>query len=112
MRLRIDTSEVRFRIAALPQPKQKSKDDKTQKMTPDGRPIWTVRLTAYETGSTRSETIWVEVAGDEPKLTLEELAQVNGLVFAPWVNRKGEMVRVFRADSITAHTEPRRAAAA
>jgi hypothetical protein len=112
MRLRIDTSEVKFRVAAMPAPKQESRENKTQRKTPDGRLIWTVRLTAIDTGSNRTETIWVEVAGDEPKLTLDELAQVNCLVFAPWVNRKGEMVRSFRADSITAHAEPRRAAAA
>ncbi len=112
MRLRIDTSEVKFRVAALAAPKQESRENKTQRKTPDGRLVWTVRLTAIETGGNRSETIWVEVAGDEPKLTLDELAQVNCLVFSPWVNRKGEMVRSFRADSITTPGEARRAAAA
>jgi hypothetical protein len=112
MRLRIETSETKFRVAALPAPRQESRENKTQRKTPDGRPIWTVRLTAIETGSNRTETIWVEVAGDEPKLTLDELAQVTCLVFSPWVNRKGEMVRSFRADSITALGESRRAAAA
>jgi hypothetical protein len=66
MRLRIDTSEVRFRIAAMPQPRAKSRTDTTQKTTPDGQPIWAVRLIALDTGSNTSETIWVEVAGEEP----------------------------------------------
>ena len=112
MRLRIDTSEVKFRVAAMPAPRQESRENKSQRKTPDGRPIWTIRLSAIDAGSNRTETIWVEVAGDEPKLTLDELAQVDGLVFAPWVNRKNEIVRAFRAESITAHAEPRRATAA
>jgi hypothetical protein len=67
MRLKIDTSEIKFRVAALPAPRQESRENKTQRKTPDGRPIWTVRLTAIESSSNRTETIWVEVAGDEPK---------------------------------------------
>jgi hypothetical protein len=110
MRLKIDTSGVKFRVAASPKPRQVSRTDSAQKKTPDGRPIWTVRLTAVETERDKSETIWVEVAGDEPKLTLDELAQVHELVFAPWVNKQGELVRAFRADSITMLTEARRAA--
>lgn len=100
MRLRIDTNEIRFRVAAAPQPRNESRQNQTQKKTPDGRPIWTVRLTAIDTGSNTSETIWVEVAGDEPKVTLDELAQVTGLVFAPWVNRQNQIVRSFRAETI------------
>jgi phenolic acid decarboxylase len=83
-----------------------------QKTTPDGQPIWSVRLTAIDTGSNSSETIWVEVAGEEPRLTLDELADVHGLVFAPWVNKKGEIVRSFRAESITVLADARRAQAA
>ena len=112
MRLRIDISEVRFRVAATARPAAKSRADQTQKTTPDGQPIWTVRLTAIDTGSNSSETIWDEVAGEEPKLTLDELALVQGLVFAPWVNKKGEIVRSFRAESITVLTDARRAQAA
>ena len=100
MRLRIDISEVRFRVAATARPAAKSRADQTQKTTPDGQLIWSVRLTAIDTGSNSSETIWDEVAGEEPKLTLDELALVQGLVFAPWVNKKNELVRAFRADAI------------
>lgn len=100
MRLRIDTSEVKFRVAALPQPRSVSRTDQTQKTTPNGQPIWVVRLSAIDTGANSTESIWVEVAGDEPKLTLDEIARVDGLVFAPWVNKKNEMVRQFRADAI------------
>jgi hypothetical protein len=113
MRLRIDISEVRFRVAASPQPRMESRQNQTQKKTPDGRPIWTVLLTAIDTGSNTSEAIWVEVAGDEPKVTLDELAQVTGLVFAPWVNRENKIVRAFRADTINPlPAEARRANAA
>jgi hypothetical protein len=112
MRLKIDTSEVRFRVAATPQPRQESRDSKTQRKTPDGRPVWTVRLDAIDTARESKETIWVEVAGDEPKLTFDGFADVHGLVFAPWVGRDGKIRRAFRADSITAQAEPRRASAA
>lgn len=112
MRLRIDTSEVKFRVAALPQPRTVSRADQTQKTTPDGTPIWVVRLSAIDTGANSTESIWVEVAGDEPKLTLDEIARVDGLVFAPWVNKKSEMVRQFRADAVTAVASGRSAQAA
>ncbi len=112
MRIKLDMTDVRFRVAAMPQPKAKSRTDQAQKMTPDGRPVWTVRLTAIDTGANSSETIWVEVAGDEPKLTLDELAHVHGLVFAPWVNKTGELVRAFRADAIPVLAAARRATAA
>ena len=46
------------------------------------------------------ETIWVEVAGDEPKLTFDGFVQVHGLVFAPWVGRDGKIRRAFRADGV------------
>jgi len=112
MKLRIDTSPVKFRVAALPQPRTVSRADQTQKRTPDGQPIWVVRLTAVDTGANSTESIWVEVAGDEPKLTLDEIARVDGLVFAPWVNKKNELVRQFRADSITTVVSGRTAQAA
>ena len=112
MRLKIDTSQVKFRVAAVATPKQKSKNDHTQRMTNDGRPIWSIRLTASDTSNNRSEIITVEVAGDEPKLTFDESVQVEELVFAPWVTNSGNLFRIFRADSITAQADPRRAAAA
>ena len=112
MRLRIDTSEVKFRVGALPQPRARSRADQTQKTTPDGQPIWSVRLTAIDTGSNSTETIWVEVAGEEPRLTLDELALVQGLAFAPWVNKKGEIVRNFQAESISVLADARRTQAA
>lgn len=104
MRLRIDTSGVRFRVGGLPRPRMESRARQVQKTTKDGRPIWVVRLTAIDSGAGAAgstEAIWVEVAGDQPVLTLDELASVQGLVFAPWVNQKGEIVRAFRADAIT-----------
>ena len=82
MRLRIDTSENKFRVAALAQPRARSRTDQTQKTTPDGRPIWAVRLIPIDADSNSSETVWVEVARDEPKLTLDELALAQGLASA------------------------------
>src|SRR5215472_15588866 len=102
MRLKIDTSEVKFRVAGTAKPKQDPKNREAQYRTPDGAPVWVVRLTAIETDRETAETIWVEVVGDEPKLTLNDLVQVHGLAFAPWVNRDGKIVRNFRADAVTA----------
>jgi hypothetical protein len=109
MLLKIDTSGVRFRVAGTARAKQVKGE---QARTQDGAPVWSVRLTAIEDDRERTETIWVEVAGEEPKLTLDELALVQGLVFAPWISKKGEIVRNFRADSITVLADARRSPAA
>ena len=100
MRLRIDTSEIKFRVAAMPAPRQESRENTAQRKTPDGRPIWNVRLDAIDTGAQTKETIWVEVAGDEPELTFDGFAEVRGLVFAPWVGRDNKIRRAFRAESV------------
>jgi hypothetical protein len=114
MRLRIDTSEVKFRVAGTAKPKKdyRDKTGNTQARNLDGAPVWVVRLTAIEADRGTAETIWVEVAGDEPKLTLDELAQVHGLTFAPYVGKStGKIVRSFRADAITAEGQSVRRAA-
>jgi hypothetical protein len=98
MRLKIDTSDVKFRVAGTARAKQVKGEPAR---TPDGRPVWTIRLTAIETDRETAETIWVEVVGDEPKLTLDDLVQVHGLTFSPWVNRDHKIVRNFRADQVT-----------
>ena len=106
MRLKIDTNGVRFRAGGPARPKSDYRDKDKQAMTPDGRPIWVVRLTAFDTGSERgsSESIWVEVAGDKPELTTDELVQISGLVFAPWISgparKDHKIVRNFRADTV------------
>ena len=107
MRLLIDTSGVRFRAGGPAKPKKDYRDRSKQAVTPDGRPIWVVRLTAFDTSTEHgsSESIWVEVAGDEPKLTSDELVQIDGLVFAPWISgparKDHKIVRNFRADAVT-----------
>jgi hypothetical protein len=107
MRLRIDASGVKFRAGGPAKPKNDYKDKTKQAVTQDGRPIWVVRLTAFDTNTEygSSESIWVEVAGDEPKLTADELVQIDGLVFAPWISgpqrKDHKIVRNFRADTVT-----------
>ena len=108
MRLKIDTSDVKFRVAGIAKAKQVKGEPAR---TPDGRPVWTVRLTAIEADRNSAETIWVEVAGDEPKLTLDDLVQVHGLTFSPWVNRDHKIVRNFRADQVTSLDQAARKAA-
>ena len=99
MLLEIKTDLVRFRVAGTARRKQvKGQDAQTR----DGRPVWVVRLIAIEDNRRSSETIWVEVAGEEPVLAVDELVSIDGLVYAPWVNRKGDIVRSFRARAITA----------
>ena len=105
MRLLIKTTGVRFRAGGPAEPKKDYRDKDKQATTPDGRPIWVVRLTAFDTSTEQgsSESIWVEVAGDEPELTPDELVQIDGLVFAPWISgparKDHKIVRNFRADS-------------
>ena len=100
MRLLIVTSGTQFRVAGPAKPKQDYKDKERQATTRDGEPIWTVRLDAIEPERETKETIWVEVAGEQPRLTFDGYAEVRGLVFAPWVGRDGKIRRAFRADSV------------
>jgi hypothetical protein len=109
MRLKIDTSDVRFRAGGSARPKQRKGADA---LTPDGRPIWVLPLTAIDGGRNTSETIWVEVAGDVPELTTDDLVQVHDLVYAPWVNREHKIVRTFRAAQVTPADPAARKAAA
>ena len=107
MRLLIDTNGVRFRAGGPARPKQDYQDKTKQATTPDGLPIWVVRLTAFDTRTERgsSESLWVEVAGDKPELTADELVEIDALVFAPWISgpqrRDHKIVRNFRATAVT-----------
>jgi hypothetical protein len=100
MRLLIDTSGIQFRVAGAARPRPDFKDKERQATSRDGLPIWTVRLDAIDNERETKETIWVEVAGDEPKLTFDGFAQVRALVYAPWVGRDGKIRRSFRADAV------------
>ena len=100
MRLLIDTSGVQFRVAGPAKPRPDFKDKDRQAATRDGEPIWTVRLDAIEPQRETKETIWVEVAGEQPRVTFDGYAVVRGLVFAPWVGRDGKIKRAFRADAV------------
>jgi hypothetical protein len=100
MRLLIETNGVQFRVAGMPKPRPDFKDKDRQATNRDGQSIWTLRLDAIDTVRQTKETIWVEVAGDEPKLTFDGFAQVRGLVFAPWVGRDGKIRRAFRAEQV------------
>ena len=52
-----------------------------------------MRLDAVDAVHESKETIWVEVAGDEPKLTFDGYALVRDLVFAPWVGNDSKIKR-------------------
>ena len=100
MRLLIETSSIQFRVAGAAKPRPDFKDKERQATTRDGVLIWTVRLDAIDNERETKETIWVEVAGDEPRLTFDGFALVRGLVYAPWVGRDGKIRRSFRADAV------------
>ena len=100
MRLLIDASGVKFRAGGPATPKSDYRDKDKQATTQDGRPIWTVRLDAIDAGRETKETIWVEVAGDEPRLTFDGYALVRDLVYAPWVGNDGKIRRAFRAETV------------
>ena len=100
MLLKIETTGIQFRVAGLPKPRPDFKDKERQATTRDGEPIWTVRLDAIEPDREARETIWVEVAGEQPRLTFDGYALVRGLVFAPWVGRDGKIKRAFRAEAV------------
>lgn len=111
MRLLIDTSGIQFRVAGGVTARKDYKDKDQQAKDRDGRLIWTVRLDAVDNDRETKESIWVEVAGDEPKLTFDGYAVVRGLVFAPWVGRDGKIKRAFRADVIEAASSGKSVAA-
>ena len=100
MRLLINTDGVQFRVAGPAKAKADYKDKDKQATTRDGVPIWTVRLDAIEPEREARETIWVEVAGDQPELTFDGYAVVRDLVFAPWVGKDGKIRRAFRAEAV------------
>ena len=98
MRLLIDTSGVQFTVGQAPQPRNDYKDKNRQATTPDGRSIWVVKLGAQD--ERNLEVLWVEVAGEQPKVTTGQPVQIRGLVYAPWVGRDNKIRRSFRADGI------------
>ena len=100
MQLLIVTDAVKFRVAGVARPRPDYRDKERQARTQDGRLIWTVRLDAIDNTRETKETIFVEVAGDEPKLTFDGFALVHGLVYAPWVGKDGKIKRAFRADAV------------
>jgi hypothetical protein len=111
MRLLIDTRGIQFRVAGLPKPRTdyRDKSGNTQATTSDAdgrRPIWTVRLDAVDSTRATKETIFVEVAGDEPRLTFDGDAVVHELVYAPWIGKDGKIKRAFRATSVADAAAP------
>ena len=107
MRTKIDTSGIQFQVAATAKAKQDYRDKTSQARTLDGRPVWTVRLIATDTVRETKETIWVEVAGDEPKLTFDGYAIVHELVYVPWVGKDGKLRRAFKAEGVEPVSTPK-----
>ena len=110
MRRRIDMTGLEFRVGGRPLPRRVSRQNQTQRTTRDGRPVWVVKLSAYDegVGEGTTEEIWVELAGEEPVLKVNGIALVTGLVHAPWVNNAHELVESFRAEAIVMADGPGR----
>ena len=112
MRLKIDITTVKFRVAGQARPRQVSRNDPSQKTTPPS-----VRLIAIDTQAGTTEQIFVDVAGDMPQLSVDEIATVHNLTFAPWAaveyvdnKPKGKIMRSYRADAVTLDNSGRRTA--
>ena len=57
MRLKLETSEVKFRVAGTAKPKKDPKNREAQARTPDGVLVWVVWLTAIKTDQETAKTI-------------------------------------------------------
>ena len=100
MRLELKTDGIQFRVAGPAKAEaglqgQGAAGDHAGRRADLDRPPGRDRARARGT-----ETIWVEVAGEQPRLTFDGYAVVRGLVFAPWVGRDGKIRRAFRAESV------------
>lgn len=117
-------SMVEFTVAGEAYPRQVSRSDQRQKTTgprdPNGdRPIWSVRLSAFDKVANSVQQIFVDIPGARPEVRVNGLATLTGLTFTPWAAAeqgpdgkwRGKVMASYRADSITmAEASARRAA--
>lgn len=98
MRLMLDTSQVSFTVSrgAEPKTERETGQQRTDKRT--GQLLWLVQVIALDADG--GEVIKVTVAGEQPKLTVGQPAEVQGLEAIPWVQGDRNGV-AYRAASIT-----------
>lgn len=102
MKLRIDTSGKTFVCTRAPEPRTAFDTGQPKIDQATGLPLWLVQLMALD--SFGGEVIAVTVAGD-PKITVGQPVQVDGLVALPW-SQSGRSGVAFRADAIRATGAP------
>jgi hypothetical protein len=101
LKLPIDTSSIRFMVAAPPEP---VRDFETKRPKPDpetGLPLYGVQLVALAEGS--AEIIGVKVPGEPPpELPQGTTVRVLGLVATPWAmgDRSGVAFRAARIEPV------------
>jgi hypothetical protein len=102
MKLRIDTSDTTFVCTRAPEPRTEFDTGQPKIDHASGLPLWVAQLMALD--SSGGEVIAVTVAGD-PKITVGQPAQVDGLVALPW-SQSGRSGVAFRAEAIRATGAP------
>jgi type IV secretory pathway TrbL component len=102
MKLRIDTSGTTFVCTRAPEPRTAFDTGQPKIDQATGLPLWSVQLMALD--SSGGEVIAVTVAGD-PKITVGQPVQVEGLVALPW-SQAGRSGVAFRAEAIRATGAP------
>jgi hypothetical protein len=102
MKLRIDTSGTTFVCTRAPEPRTAFDTGQPKIDHATGLPLWLAQLMALD--SSGGEVISVTVAGD-PKLTVGQPVQVDGLVALPW-SQSGRSGVAFRAEAIRATGAP------
>ncbi len=102
MKLRIDTSGTSFVCTRTPEPRTAFDTGQPKIDHATGLPLWAAQLMALD--SSGGEVIAVTVAGD-PKLTVGQPVQVDGLVALPWSQAERSGV-AFRAEALRATGAP------
>jgi hypothetical protein len=96
MRLYVDTSKVTFMVNKPSEPKN-DQDGKQRHRKEDGRPMWTVQVTALD--ETGGEVIAITVAGEKPEFTVGQMVNPVGLQAIPW-STNGRSGVAWRADEV------------
>ncbi|HYB38944.1 MAG TPA: hypothetical protein VEF72_26600 [Mycobacterium sp.] len=102
MKLRIDTNDTTFVCTKPPEARTAFDSGQPKIDHATGLPLWLVQLMALD--SSGGEVIAVTVAGD-PKITVGQPVQVDGLVALPW-SQSGRSGVAFRAEAIRATGAP------
>ena len=102
MKSRIDTSGTTFVCTRAPEPRTAFDTGQPKIDQPTGLPLWLAQLMALD--SFGGEVIAVTVA-DDPKITVGQPVQVDGLVALPW-SQAGRSGVAFRAQATRATGAP------